>query len=65
MKANKSKIIDLMCEKEMNQGQLAKSCGVRTATITEILRGKRNQTITTINKIAAGLGCPPSEIMEV
>lgn len=65
MKANKGKIIDLMCEKNMNQEQLAKFCGVRTATITAILGGKRNPTIKTINKIASGLGCRPSELVEV
>lgn len=65
MRANKGKIIDLMCEKNMNQEQLAKFCGVRTATITAILAGKRNPTIKTINKIASGLGCQPSELVEV
>ena len=29
MKANKAKIIDLMCAKDLTQEQLAKGCGVR------------------------------------
>ena len=53
MKANKAKIIDLMCAKDLTQEQLAKGCGVR------------NCTITTINKIAVCLNCSPSEIVEV
>lgn len=65
MKANKGKIIDLMCEKNMNQEQLAQFCGVRTATITAILRGQRNPNIKTISKIALGLSCHPSELVEV
>lgn len=65
MKANKAKIIDLMCEKNMTQEQLARGCGSRNATITDILRGQREPTIKTINKIAMCLGCSPSEIVEV
>ena len=38
MKANKAKIIDLMCAKDLTQEQLAKGCGVRNCTITAILR---------------------------
>ena len=65
MKANKKRIIDLMCKKDMNQKELAQCCGVRTATITTILTGQKNPTIKTINKIASGLGCQPSELVEV
>ena len=39
MKANKAKIIDLMCAKDLTLEQLAKGCGVRNCTITAILRG--------------------------
>ena len=62
MKANKAKIIDLMCAKDLTQEQLAKGCGVRNCTITAILRGQREKTI---NKIAVCLNCSPSEIVEV
>jgi transcriptional regulator with XRE-family HTH domain len=65
MKANKAKIIDLMCAKDLTQEQLAKGCGVRNCTITAILRGQREPTIKTINKIAVCLNCSPSEIVEV
>lgn len=65
MKVNKTKIIDLMCAKDLTQEQLAKGCGVRNCTITAILRGQREPTIKTINKIAMYLGCNPSEIVEL
>lgn len=65
MKANKAKIIDLMCAKDLTQEQLAKGCGVRNCTITAILRGQRKPSIKTINKIAMYLGCNPSEIVEL
>ena len=65
MKANKSKIIDLMCKRNMSQAQLARISGVRTATITALLKGNQNPTIKTINKIALGLNCQPSDIVEV
>lgn len=65
MKVNKAKIIDLMCAKNLTQEQLAKGCGVRNCTITAILRGQRNPSIKTINKIAMCLGCNPSEIVKL
>lgn len=65
MKANKAKIIDLMCEKNLTQAQLARKCGARNSTITAILRGQREPTIKTINKIAMCLECNPSELVEV
>ena len=49
MKANKRKIIDLMCEKGLTQEQLARGCGARDATISAILKGQREPTIKTIN----------------
>ena len=51
--------------KDLTQEQLAKGCGVRNCTITAILRGQREPTIKTINKIAVCLNCSPSEIVEV
>lgn len=65
MKVNKAKIIDLMCEKNLAQAQLASGCGVRNCTITAILRGQREPTIKTINKIAMCLECSPSELVEL
>ena len=65
MKANKGKIIDLMCEKGLTQEQLARGCGARDATISAILKGQREPTIKTINNIAMCLNCSPSEIVEV
>lgn len=65
MKVNKAKIIDLMCEKNLTQAQLASGCGVRNCTITAILRGQRESTIKTINKIAMCLECSPSELVEL
>ncbi|CDD48172.1 xre family transcriptional regulator [Firmicutes bacterium CAG:534] len=65
MKANKAKIIDLMCEKNLTQAQLARGCGARNSTITAILRGQREPTIKTISKIAMCLDCCPSELVEV
>lgn len=65
MKVNIPKIIDLMCKKNLNQGQLAKGCETRGATITAILKGKSEPTIKTINKIAKCLECSPSELVEV
>lgn len=65
MKVNKAKIIDLMCEKNLTQAQLTSGCGVRNCTITAILRGQREPTIKTINKIAMCLECSPSELVEL
>lgn len=65
MKVNKAKIIDLMCEKNLTQAQLASGCGVLNCTITAILRGQREPTIKTINKIAMCLECSPSELVEL
>lgn len=65
MKVNKAKIIDLMCEKNLTQAQLASGCGVRNCTITAILRGQREPTIKAINKIAMCLECSPSELVEL
>lgn len=65
MRVDKKRIIDLMCERDMNQEQLAKCCGIQPATVTSILRGKRTPSVKTINKIALGLGCQPSELLEV
>ena len=65
MKVNKAKIIDLMCEKNLTQAQLGSGCGVRICTITAILRGQREPTIKTINKIAMCLECSPSELVEL
>lgn len=65
MKTDRKKIIDLMCEKGLDQKQLAALCGVRTATITSILKDQRKPHIKTIDKIAVGLGCQPSELVEV
>jgi transcriptional regulator with XRE-family HTH domain len=65
MKVNKGKIIDLMCEKNLTQEQLANECGCRDCTISNILSGKRKPNIKTINKIAMCLGCNPSELIEL
>lgn len=63
MKVNIPKIVDLMCEKKMNQLQLAHACGVQTKTINAILTGKSNPKIETIGKLADCFGCKPSELV--
>mgnify|MGYP000443355563 FL=1 len=63
--ATGERIQNLRKDREVTQEQLAKGCGVRNCTITAILRGQREPTIKTINKIAVCLNCSPSEIVEV
>lgn len=64
MRANVGKIVNLMCEKKINQGQLAKGCGVNVSTVSAIMKGRSNPTLKTINKMALFLGCEPGEIVE-
>ena len=63
--ATGERIQNLRKDREVTQEQLAKGCGVRNCTITAILRGQREPTIKTINKIAMYIGCNPSEIVEL
>ncbi len=64
MRANVGEIVNLMCRKRINQGQLAAGCGVNVGTISAIMKGRRNPTVKTINKIASYLGCEPGTIVE-
>lgn len=65
MKADISKIINLMYRQGMNQVQLSAACGVPCATVNAIIKKRRNPSIATLGKIAGGLGCEPGDLLEV
>lgn len=65
MKVNRAKLIDLMCEKQLGQKQLAEACGLEIKTVNSIVMGKRNPKIETVGKLAKCLECEPSELLEL
>jgi len=54
---------NLRNEKELTQAKLAEKAGVSIALIAEIEIGKRNPTLSTIGKIAIGLGVKPHVLL--
>lgn len=64
MKADVSRIVDYMCEKDLSQSELADACGLTRSTVNAIIRKRRNPSIRTIGKIAGAIHCRPSEIIE-
>lgn len=62
MKVNVNNLINSMSVKNVNQSQLAKGAGIRQATVSEVVNGKRGLQIGTINKIAAFLECKPADL---
>jgi plasmid maintenance system antidote protein VapI len=65
MKVNVNYLVNAMCSRNINQSQLAQGAGVRPATISEVINGKRGLQIGTINKISAFLGIQPEKLAEV
>ena len=64
MQADINKIVNLMCEKKVNQKGLAMGSGVTLTTVSRLMRGKSAPTIETIHKIADFLGAEPGEIVK-
>ncbi|PAV40010.1 hypothetical protein CJ260_00800 [Megasphaera sp. ASD88] len=50
-------LIDARKESGMTQKELAAASGVAQSEISKIERGKKNVTIETLEKLAAGMGC--------
>lgn len=63
MKLDARKIRVILAQKEMNQSNLAKKCGMRPQALSEIL-SRGTCTLKTIGKIANALGVDVTEILE-
>lgn len=61
---NHQKLLDLMFKRQCNLQNVARSCGVATATLSAIVRGKRTvANIPTVSKIADYFGVSPFELI--
>lgn len=63
MKLDVPKIKLILAEREMNQSDLAKKCGVNRQQINNIL-SRGSCTLKTMGKIAKALGVPVQEIVK-
>lgn len=63
MKLDARKIKMLLAEREMNQSDLARQCGVARQQLGKIL-ARESCTTKMLGKIAKGLGVPVSEIIK-
>lgn len=63
MKLDVPKIKLILAEREMNQSDLAKKCGVNRQQINNIL-SRRSCTLKTVGKIAKAIGVPVQEIVK-
>lgn len=63
MKLDVQKIKLILAEREMNQSDLAKKCGVNRQQINDIL-SRGSCTLKTLGRIAKALGVPVSEIVK-
>lgn len=63
MKLDVQKIKLILAEREMNQSDLAKKCGVNRQQINNIL-SRGSCALKTMGKIAKALGVPVSEIVK-
>lgn len=63
MKLDVQKIKLILAEREMNQSDLAKKCGVNRQQINDIL-SRGSCTLKTLGRIAKALHVPVSEIVK-
>ena len=49
---------------ELTQEQLSQRCGVQAGEISRIETGKRDPQVSTVLKIAAGLGVKPGQLLD-
>lgn len=63
MGLNTRKIKIILAQKEMNQSNLAKKCGMRPQALSEIL-SRGTCTLKTIGKIANAMGVSVTEIVK-
>lgn len=63
MKLDVPKIKLILAEREMNQSDMAKKCGVNRQQINNIL-SRGSCTLKTMGKIAKALGVPVQEIVK-
>lgn len=63
MKLDVPKIKLILAEREMNQSDLAKKCGVNRQQINNIL-SRGSCTLKTMGKISKALGMPVQEIVK-
>jgi transcriptional regulator with XRE-family HTH domain len=59
-----SRIRDLRIDRRLGQGDLARRAGIAQNTLSLIELGQRSPTVTTLEKIARGLGVQPAELLE-
>ena len=64
MKLNLKKLELLMAEKCIETRELAKRIGVSESTISKIKNGKQNAKPVTIGKLAKGLNCDVTKLLE-
>lgn len=64
MRVDVRKITNLMCEKELNQMQLAKGAGVSQTTITAVMK-RGSAKVGTLGKLARYLSCEPGELVKI
>ena len=63
MKLDAYRIRLILAQKELNQANFAKKCGIRPQALSEIL-SRGTCTLKTIGKIANALGVPVTEIVK-
>lgn len=51
-------------QRELTQEQLSERTGVQAGEISRIETGKRDPQVSTLLKIAKGLGLPPGKLLE-
>ena len=51
-------------QKQMSQGDISRTLGVNRGYISSIENGKRNPTLTTIDKLAKALGVSADELLK-
>ena len=59
-----STVKDARIRSELSQEKLALDTGLDLTTINEIERGHRSPKLTTVYKIASGLGVKPSSLLK-
>ena len=55
----------LRARKDVSQHELARSCGLTASTVVRCESGKCNPTISTVLKLAAGLGVSINDLLQV
>ena len=55
----------LRLEQDLTEKDMSKLCGVNVKSLSQIEQGKRDLKLTTLEKLAHGLGCSPGYVLSL